>query len=35
MKMTAGCTESQDNWSQANWQHVVSLYFFSKVEISK
>ena len=28
---TAGCTENQGSWPQADWQHVV--YFFSDVEI--
>ena len=32
VKITAGCTENQGSWSQANQQHVI--YFFSEVEIS-
>ena len=32
VKRTAGCTENQGSWPQANWQYVYNLV--SKVEIS-
>ena len=31
MKTTAGCTEHQGSWPQANWQHV---HLVSEAEIS-